>query len=157
MLLAHGWAVIQSSREKYKGSSPEDWFVLDDQSNKNDEKLWNDFIKWMNENADPFIVWQLTKRLNNHHGLLQFSISRNHRACVLWDMMSWLARTSESTYGIVYVHDDEDLLENYHYGRGNEDHSNNYRVWRILRGEVHELEDNYLSPIVTRILPNYEA
>ena len=157
MLLAHGWAVIQSSREKYKRSDPDDWFVLDEESQKEDEELWKRFRLWMSENDDSFVVWQLTEQLNNHHGLLQYSISRNHRSSVLWGMLEWLANSSVSTYGIVYVHDDEDQENNKNYGRGTEDHSNNYRVWRVLQGEVVELEDSFLSPIVPRILQNFEA
>lgn len=157
MLLAHGWAVLQSSREKYASANPDDWFTLDEQSQADDKKLWADFTAWMNTHADPFIIWQLI-HLNNHHGLLQFSVSRNHRGCsIVWDMLDWLANSSESNYAIVYVHDDEDLKGNTKHGRGKEDHSNNYRIWRVLKGEVQEFEDTLLSPIVPTILPNFEA
>ena len=72
-------------------------------------------------------------------------------------MLEWLAKSSESTYGIVFVHDDEDLKTVKHYGRGTEDHSNSYRIWRILNQQIEELEDPFLSPIVPRILPGFEA
>ena len=157
MLLAHGWAVIQSSREKYHHLGSNDWETLDEESGKQDHELWGRFREWMKEHDDSFIVWELTEHLNNHHGLLHFSISRNHRSSVLWDLLKWLASSSVSTYGIVYVHDDEDQKSNKNYGRGLVDHSNNYRIWRVLKGEVEELEDSYLSPIVPRILPSFDA
>ena len=108
MLLAHGWAVLQSSREKYKGVSQEELFALDEQVDRADELLWKSYKEWMRENESPYLKWQFQERLNNHHGLLQFSVSRNHRSSILWDMLNWLAANSESTYGIIYVHDDED-------------------------------------------------
>ena len=157
MLVAHGWAVLQSSREKYASPNPEELFVLDEESEKEDEKLWSDFRSWMDKNADSFMNWQLTERLNNHHGLLQFSVSRNHRSSSIWEMLKWLAEKSEGTYGIVFVHDDEDLLGNTNYSRGERDCSNEYRVWRILKGELLEFDDPFLSPIVPRILPSFEA
>ncbi len=157
MLVAHGWAVLQSSREKYEDSDPEKWFVLDEESKLEDEKLWSQFRSWMAENEDPFMVWQLAERLNNNHGLLQFTLSRNHRGSKLWEMLDWLTESSTGTYGIVYVHDDEDIVGNKNYGRGDVDYSNEFRIWRILKGELLEFDDPYLSPIVPNILPNFEA
>ena len=157
MLLAHGWAVLQSSREKYKGVNQDELFALDEQVDRADELLWKNYKEWMRENESPYLKWQFQERLNNHHGLLQFSVSRNHRSSIVWDMLNWLAANSESTYGIIYVHDDEDEEGNINFGRGGEDHSNSYRVWRILKGKIEEFEDRLLSPIVPNILPNHEA
>ena len=157
MLVAHGWAVLQSSRDRYADSDPEEWFVLDEKSKAEDELLWKNFRSWMKSNEDPLMVWSLTNELNNHHGLLQFTVSRNHRATIMWEMLKYLAENSRGTYGIVYVHDDEDEKGNTHYGRGHADYGNEYRVWRILQGELTELDDPFLSPIVPHILPNFEA
>ena len=157
MLIAHGWAVLQSSRIKYANPNPDEWFILDEESKKADETLWRNFRLWMKENEDPFMVWQLTERLNNEHGLLQFAVSRNHRGSSLWEMLRWLANNSDGTYGIVFVHDDEDIAENKDYGRGDNDYSNRFRVWRVLKGELLEFDDPFLSPIVPTILPNFEA
>jgi len=76
---------------------------------------------------------------------------------VLWALLQWLANSSVSKYGIVYVHDDEDQENNHHYARVKENHSNNYLIWRVLEGEITEFEDSLLSPIVPRILQNSEA
>lgn len=111
----------------------------------------------MDENAGPLIAWSLTDQLNNHSGLLQFSVSKNHRSTPMWDMLNWLCSRSDGVYGLVYVHDDEDLLGMHHYGRGDKDNSNEFRVWRLLKGQLQEFDDPFLSPIVPTILPNFMA
>lgn len=157
MLLAHGWAVLQSSRDRYADADPEKVNALDEQSLAEDQFLWEEFGVWMQSNEDPFMVLSFTKQLNNHHGLLHFAVSRNHRSTKMWDMLKFLAASSTGTYGLVYVYDNEDTKGNTKYGRGLVDHSNEYRVWRILQGELLEFDDPLLSPIVPRILPSFEA
>ncbi len=71
--------------------------------------------------------------------------------------MRWIAANGAGSYGLVFVHDNEDDGTNTDYGRGDADHSNALRIWRILNGQVEELDDPFLSPIVPTINPNEYA
>jgi hypothetical protein len=87
--------------------------------------------------------------------MLQFCTNRNHRgSSAVWGLMEWLAANASGAYGLVYVHDDEDSVGNQSYGRGEVDHSNEFRVWRILNGNLEEHSDPFLSPIVPTVDPN---
>ncbi len=157
MLFAHGWAIIQSSREIYTNAKPGDLDEIDEKLAINDKKLHNDFKVWISENKDQYLVYSFHEYLNHCNGFLQFTIARNHRSSCIWDLINWLASSSSGTYGITYVHDDEDIIGLNQYGRGKNDYSNEFRVWRVLKGEVMELEDKFLSPIVPTILPNFDS
>jgi hypothetical protein len=69
-------------------------------------------------------------------------------------MMTWIAENGPGSYGLFYVHDDEDLIEVKYYGRGEQDFSNEFRVHRIANGQVTELADPFLSPIVPTLNPS---
>ncbi len=71
--------------------------------------------------------------------------------------MGWIAKYGVGSYSLVYVHDDEDSIGVKHYGRGQADYTNVFRVWRILGGKVGELKDPFLSPIVPRVNPSEYA
>lgn len=98
-------------------------------------------------NADAFMVWQLAERNNNDSGVLTFSVSRNHRASGLWDMLDWIATHAPGAYGVAFVHDDEDDAANDGSGRGGFDGSNEFRVHRILHGTITEMDDAYFGSI----------
>lgn len=160
MLNATGWIIVRTSRERY--ADPELTLdqmveVLDDAVRIKDETLWQQLRGWLEENADPGLKWQLLEQFNNMSGLFQFAASRNHRASCIWDMMRWVAANGAGSYGMVYVHDDEDSKGNSDYRRGDADFSNCFRIWRILNGKVEELDDPFLSPIVPLINPNEYA
>lgn len=63
------------------------------------------------------------------HGL------RNHRYKKVVELFRWVAKELPESYGLLYVHDDE--VE----GRENE-----FRTWRLARGELREMSDPFLSP-----------
>jgi len=142
MLLGFGWAVIQASRLRFVGASFEQCEVLDEESHRADQALWADCRAWLERCGDPWLRWQLSERLNNHSGILQFHTSRNHRTSAFWDLGEFIARQSEGSFGVLYVHDDEDS------GRRIEgqDFSLSFRVWRILDGELSEHADRLFSP-----------
>jgi len=54
------------------------------------------------------------------------------------------------SYGLLYVHDDED------HSRG-ADHENDFRVWRLARGGFGELADPFLSPYIPTVEPPWEG
>lgn len=158
MLSAFGWVVVRTSRDCYVDqTSLEDLDALDEQTEVEDRGLWASLRIWLDAEADPWFKWQLFEDLNNDKGILQFCTSRNHRASTLWPLMEWVAENGVGSYGLIYVHDDEDIPSVKHYGRGEEDFSNEFRVWRILGGKVEELDDPFLSPLVPRINPTFYA
>ena len=155
MLFVYGWVVVRTSRDRYTDDMP---FALvdqiDDEVDAADQRLWQELRQWLEANAGALLKWQFLEQLNNDSGILQFTTSRNHRGSSVWDLMEWIARNGVGSYGIVYVHDDEDVVGKSAYGRGKVDHSNVFRVWRILNGQLEELDDPFLSPIVPRINPS---
>lgn len=155
MLLVFGWVIVRTSRESYgEGVSLESMDDLDDQVDAEDRKLWQSLQQWLQSVDDPWLKWQFFEEMNNARGVLQFFTSKNHRASSIWQLMEWIAKNGAGSYGIVYVHDDEDEVGNTIYGRGEADFSNAFRVWRILNGKIEEFDDPFLSPIVPRINPS---
>ena len=69
-------------------------------------------------------------------------------------MLKWIARNGSGSYGLLFVHDDEDLIDNHSYGRGNVDHSNVFRVHRIANGQLSEMSDPFFGPIVPNLNPS---
>ena len=152
MLFGAGWCVLRSSRDAYETASVDDLDTLDPVTKRNDEKLFSDFREWMTEHDSRWLLWTLYEQHNNHDGLLQFFISRNHRASPVWDMLQWIASNGPSSYGLFYVHDDEDVVDHSRFGRGiKEDFDNVFRVHRIQRGAVTEHPDPFFGPIVPNI------
>ena len=76
------------------------------------------------------------------HGL------RNHRMTGIERLFAIIAKESPESYGLLYVRDDEDA-------RGG-DFENCYRVWRIARGDISEMNDPFLSPCVPTIEMPYD-
>ncbi len=87
---------------------------------------------------------------NEHYNLksvngefyLSITIAHNHRSQHPFEFLQWIATNSIGSYGIVYVQDDEDYL------RGNE---NKFKVWRMKKGMLDELNDPFLSPVIPEI------
>lgn len=89
--------------------------------------------------------WHLSEYLNNDKGVLLFHVSRNHSAPEVWDMLRWIADNGRGSYGLFYLHDDED---NGTYKRATGvDRSNCFRVYRLVHGELVELDDPFFGQI----------
>jgi hypothetical protein len=68
------------------------------------------------------------------HGL------RNHRFRPVIELFRWVASELPDSYGLLYVHDDEA-----------DGQDNEFRVWRLARGEFAELADPFLSPYIPTV------
>jgi hypothetical protein len=147
MLLAVGWFVVGVARPAYRDASFEDLDVLDESYDAQDEQLWDALEVWLKAHTDGFMQWKFQRRFNNHRGLLQVSVSRNHRASSIWDLLKWLSQ-SEGTYGLMHVHDDEDERTTDIEGMGAVPNFNAFKVWCLKRSVLTEHTDNLLSPIV---------
>ena len=158
MMEAFGWVVVRTSRAVYAEElRHEDEDQMDAEVDASDKELWAKMRAWLESQADPWLIWQFREQNNNAIGVLQFFTSRNHRSSCVWDLMAWISEHGAGSYGLVYVHDDEDIESVKSYGRGQADYSNEFRVWRILNGTVDELADPFLSPFVPNVNPSFYA
>lgn len=161
VLIAMGWVVVRSSRQVY--AEVEDIHrldVLDSEVDKADRRLFAALQAYLRPFEPPALAWQFLPQLNNHTGILQLASSRNHRGetPLAVEVLEWIASNGPGSYGLVYIHDDEDAGDGARSrGRSGVDHTNEFRVWRLLDGKVEELDDPFLSPIVPRINPSFYA
>lgn len=166
MLFAVGWAVVRSSREPFAtldfdSMEAEEWSqalnVIDGACDRDDLDLFDRFEVFMAECDDGLLSWSFQRALNNVRGVLTFSSSRNHRgkSPTSLRIMEWLAANGTGSYGLLYLHDDEDANEvSKRYGRDGVDRTNEFRVWRLSSGKLQEFDDPFLSPIIPSINPN---
>jgi hypothetical protein len=158
MLLGIGWCVLRSSQSEYRGASIANIDIIDDSVDAADKRLWDEFRAWMANNAGHFLLWTLHEQHNNHRGILQFFVSRNHRSPELWSMIEWIVTHGPGSYGLVYVHNDEDEgWRGVRPARGrDQDFTNVFRAHRILNGRVEELPDPFFGEIVPNIDPPFD-
>jgi hypothetical protein len=155
MILGIGWCVLRTSRSAYTTTAVKDVDDIDAAIDAADAKLWASFREWMAENNSPWLLWTLQEHHNNHKGMLQVYLSRNHRGSPFWPMLGWIAEHGPGSYGLFYVNDDEDSPDS-PYGRDiPEDYINVFRVHRIMNGCIEELPDPFFGPIVPNIEPEH--
>lgn len=142
-ILAIGWCVLRVSRDVYARTADEDAADMLEAINASDVELWASFREWMAVNSSPWLLWTLHEQHNNHQGMLQAYLSRNHRGSPFWDMLTWIAEKGPGSYGLFYVNDDEE-----YDGSGND-----FRVHRVMNGRVEELPDPFFGPIVPNLEP----
>lgn len=158
MLVGYGWCVLRASREAYRNATLDNAIdTVDDATAKVDGELWAAFRRWMQAQATAELQWMLYERHGNDSGILLYCVSRNHRASSVWDMLGWITEHGPGSYGLFYVHDDEDLIDNKSYGRGQSDYSGVFRVHRLANGRVDEFDDPFLSPHFPKINPSRYA
>lgn len=147
MMNGYGWCLLRAARPVDARALESDPDLLDEDVDRADGEFWADFRVWMDTCDDPFITWNLSDRNNNDRGVLTFSVSRNHRASAVWAMLDWIASSGPGSYGLFFVHDDEDDAVNDNYGRAGVDHSNRFRVHRLLHGNLEEMDDPFFGEI----------
>lgn len=143
MIIGIGWCVLRVSRDAYAETLLQDVDAVDEAIHEADAKLWASFREWMAANSSPWLLWTLHEQHNNHRGMLQVYLSRNHRGSPFWDMLDWIAEHGAGSYGLFYVNDDEE----------SETSGNVFRVHRIMNGLVEELPDPFFGPIVPNLEP----
>jgi immunity protein 7 of polymorphic toxin system len=158
MLFAVGWVVARSSRQPFvrleklaenENAQLKAIDVADDEVDAADESPFDELEKHLQGYAIPDLDWHFRRHMNNARGVLLFSSSRNHRGVepTPLRLLYWLAERGPGSFGLVYVHDDEDTK------RGH-DRSNAVRAWRLLSAQVSELDDPFFSPIMPTLDPN---
>jgi hypothetical protein len=94
---------------------------------------------------DEFSLLDLRRTGNGLIVLLAHGL-RNHRYGPVVDLFRWVAAELPFSYGLLYVHGDEDM-------RGGSEPGNAFRVWRLARGRFDELADPFLSPYIPTVEP----
>jgi hypothetical protein len=145
MIIGIGWCVLRTSRSAYAQTGLDEVDVLLEAISAADAKLWCDFREWMAANSSPWLLWTLHEQHNNHKGMLQVYLSRNHRGSPFWDMLAWIAEHGPGSYGLFHVNDDEE----------SETSGNVFRVHRIMNGRVDEMPDPFFGPIVPNFQPEH--
>lgn len=156
MLAAYGWAIARSSRDAYVDAPASELDSIDEQVARADSALFVKLRAFLGQFTTPDLDWRFIPQLNYVHGVLSLASATNHRGQMptIVTVLHWLAEHGPSSYGIVYLHDDEDSgAWAQARGRSGEDLTNVFRVWRLRRGRVDELEDPFLSPIVPALHP----
>jgi hypothetical protein len=70
------------------------------------------------------------------------------------DLFRRVATELPFSYGLLYVHDDEDSLwdiTDEQIARHGNNYDNEFRVWRLARGEFEERADPFLSPYIPTV------
>ena len=80
---------------------------------------------------------------------LHIAGQHNHRSEYVMDLFRWIAENASGSYGLLYIRDDEDQ------DRGG-DYGNEFRVWRLCRGDLSELSDPFLSPAIPTVEDPYD-
>jgi len=130
----HGWAVIRSR------------INLDDPRRTEDERrIFNELQRELRLYDRPEHFW-LYETVNE---LLSITCTglRNHHKDWVVDFFRFLATRAPGSYGLLFVQDEEDHRDGY---------ADAFRVFRLARGELRELDDPFLSPRVPIIEPGYD-
>ena len=130
MFEAHGWATVRSADRESANSG------------QHDPEL-EAAVAVMASVAN--IVVRLDSGVNGE-SMLSLSALKNHRTQAVIELFAWVAANRPDSYGLLYVHDNED-------SRG---FDNAFRVWRIARGRFEEMDDSFLSPVVPTIEAPYD-
>lgn len=83
----------------------------------------------------------------NGQYFIHFGGFPNHRGThgpALLDLLTEIGRIASGSYGLMYLHDDEDPH-----------HGGNFRVLRLVRGTVTERPDLLLSPVIPTLEDEY--
>lgn len=122
MVEVHGWITL---RETYKLVEEE-----------NIEGILEKIQREIDSCAYP----SLQIKVNNGEYFIEFSRYANHRSGDVTDLLSLfetVGRIAEGSYGLLYMHDDEDR-----------EHYNDFVVYRLARGRVTVFQDSFLSPLI---------
>ncbi|MDE7225120.1 MAG: immunity 7 family protein [Acetatifactor sp.] len=125
MVEVHGWITL---RETYR--------VTDDE----------DIERIVTEIEDEIhrLAWSsISVSVNNGQYFIEFTRYTNHlsddvkRLIPFYEMVG---RIAEGSYGLLYIHNDEDSR-----------HYNDFVVYRLARGKVTVLQDEFLSPLIPTV------
>ncbi len=106
---------------------------------------WERLVAYTSEMRDDIVQLQ---RYNGCDSLM-IAGQHNHRGDYVIDLFRWMAANAPGSYGLLYIRDDEDS----HRGG---DFTNVFRVWRLCRGTITEMDDPFLSPAISTVEDEYD-
>ena len=125
MFELHCWITIRETYEVKENEEENIDVILYEIERKIQELKWNKpQIKVCN------VEWYIETSI--------FSNRKTEKAIELLEFFDFVARTAYGSYGVIYILDDEDLN-----GKNNE-----FQVYSISRGILHEQKDTFLSPFI---------
>ncbi|MBC2177787.1 hypothetical protein HCB27_14260 [Listeria booriae] len=130
MLELHGWITV---REPYEYDDDDDDFL-------------DDIVKNVELMIQGFNWGSGILQLNYFNGIptITIAIQSNRKTSEVSDVFElceYLKINASGSYGLIYMHDDEDL----------EGNQNNFIAYILARGELRQEIDTYLSPCIPRI------
>lgn len=136
----HGWATI-----RVDDRDDPDMDVVDSREEEAIARL----REAMQMADDRFSLFDLRRTSNGLIVLFAHGL-RNHRYQPVIELFRWVATELPFAYGLLYVYDDEDT------NRGGT-LDNEFRVWRLARGQFGEYADPFLSPFIPTVEPPWEV
>jgi hypothetical protein len=124
----HGWITLRSTGE-----------AVDD-----DPPLPLDEIRAVVKAVDSGHLYRVD--VFNGQYFVHIAGSHNHRQSAVIDMFAEIGRLAPGSYGLLHIWDDEDP-----------GHQNEFRVHRLVRGEVTVHEDTLLSPCIPTLEDEWSA
>lgn len=128
MFSFHGWICLR--HDTYESNDHKQGACL---------KALKDYLKALDR---PERFW--LSGANGEHSLAMFG-AHNHRQDYPLETLKWIAKHAPGSYGLLYVLDDEDAP-----------HDNSFRVWRLARGKIEDMEDTLLSPAMPFVEDPYD-
>lgn len=131
MIQFHGWIVIQETYND-DGYSPE---LLD--------SIWKQLQQKVQLLCTE--VSDIDIHLNSKNAIYQVSIfsAANHMGYTweqVYSLIEWISKTAVGSYGLIYVHNDEDIENN-----------NRFIIYCLKKGALYKVKDTLLSPLIPEI------
>jgi hypothetical protein len=129
------------------------WIRLRYSDYDSQEPLQRDFLYAVQQHLRGKYTWLLTEghgTLRSCNGLDSFTLAvqHNHKGEPFYplELFTWVAHHSTGSYGLLYVHDDED------------EHDHNvFQVYVLKRGQVLKQADSFLSPYLEEVERDYDS
>jgi hypothetical protein len=117
------------------------WAVISDNAYESDFDILENIVKGINKRIDTIKgdnqIFEL-KAINGKY-MLAVAGFTNHKSqdvIEVLDFFSEIPKVAPGSYGLLYMHDDEDK----------EDKDDVFRIWKIAKGELTVIDDQLLSP-----------
>ncbi|SFT13442.1 Imm7 family immunity protein [Paenibacillus sp. BC26] len=125
------------------------WIVLRYHTQDTNEFLQGESYSKFKKYLEEVDVGKLSnvKRQNGQDSWTISGLDKHYSDHVL-DIFNWVAENLPGSYGLLYVHDDEDFEF--------EDKSNAFVVWKLARGKLTQEKDHFLSPYIPIVEDEYD-
>ena len=134
MVEIHGWITLLYS----------DYHEEDDKQ--------NNFVYQFKQFILQHCEWVLDEQVGqliNRNGMQCFTLNvqHNHAGTPFYplEIFTWAAKNSTGSYGMLYVHDNED-----------EKFENEFQVFVLKRGQLTKVKDPFLSPYLEEVAKEYD-